>query len=297
MSESIIEKAYIVPGQPHILLAPEKSPHWQALNEAYAKVRQDIETLDADLILYFSTQWLSVIGYLFQADPRPKWTLVDGNWHELGSMPYDFVVDSEFASTFAGEVSQLGHHVSCVNYRGFPIDTGTVVAQKLLNPDNRIPAAMVSCNMYSEKNEIMRIGQAGIRALEKAGKRAVVVLVSNLSSRFHVTDIDPMHDKISSAKDHEWNLKVCELLTQGRLEDVSQCTRDFAREANADMGGRGIWWLNGLLGQSNDFRGEVFGYGPVWGSGCALIGLTPTSPVRPNEAMSLDYEDRVVSKV
>ena len=44
------------------------------------------------------------------------------------------------------------------NYEGFPIDTGTVVAQKLINPDNRFMASMLSCNMYAEKQETMAVG-------------------------------------------------------------------------------------------------------------------------------------------
>ena len=40
-------------------------------------------------------------------------------------------------------------------YKGFPIDTGSVVALKLLNPDNAIPACIVSSNMYSDRAEII----------------------------------------------------------------------------------------------------------------------------------------------
>lgn len=294
MKRGIVSKAYIVSGLPHIYLAADRNPGWQKLHDAYAQVRADIEKTDADLILYCSTQWLSVIGYLFQAHPNPEWTLVDGNWHEFGSIPYKFRVDTDFAAHYAQTTKQAGVHTALVNYSGFPIDTGIVVAQKFLNPDNRLPAAMVSCNMYSDKNEMLQVGQAGARALDRAGKRAIVVLVSNLSNRFHVRDIDPAHDKLSSAKDHEWNLKVLELLEEGRLEDVSQCARDFAREANGDMDGRGLWWLNGLCGQSNQFKGQVYEYQPVWGTGAALVGLTPTQPVQPLEFVELEAESDAI---
>ncbi len=294
MAESIVSRAFIVSGMPHILLGGDRSPGWKSLHDSYAQVRADLEACDADLILYFSTQWLSVIGYLFQANPKPTWTLVDQEWHELGSIPYEFAVDTEFAPFYAEEVKQAGHHTALVNYHGFPIDTGTVVAQKLLNPDNRLPAAMVSCNMYSEKNEMLTIGQAGARALAKAGKKAVVVLVSNLSNRFHVKEIDPAQDCFSSAKDHEWNLKILELLGEGRMEDVGQCARDAAREANGDMGFRGIWWLNGLLGQTNKFTGHVYDYQPVWGTGAALVRLDPAAPVLPLAHLELESESEVI---
>ena len=125
-------------------LAPDKSPAWAKLRNSFDQVRREIEASDAEMILYFSSQWLSVLGYLFQADPEPEWTLVDHNWHELGSMKYKFKIDTGFARAYAKEVRSLGHYVREVNYRGFPIDTGSVVAQKLLNPGNRLPAAMAS---------------------------------------------------------------------------------------------------------------------------------------------------------
>ncbi|MBC7661303.1 MAG: hypothetical protein H7249_16535 [Chitinophagaceae bacterium] len=285
MNTTIVSKAYIVSGMPHILLAPEQSPGWTRLHEAYAELRDDIARQDADLILYFSTQWLSILGYTFQADPRPEWLHVDQEFHALGSIPYQFTMDVDFAQVYADEVDQLGYKTKLINYRGFPIDTGTIVAQKLLNPDNRLPAAIVSCNMYSEKEETTRVGQAAARALKKSGKRAVVVLVSSLSHRFHVQPIDPRDDKISSKKDDEWNRKVLELLAAGDVEDVAQTVRDFAKQANGDMKFKGMWWLNGLLGQTNDFEGKIFAYEPVMGTGAALIGLTPTAPI---EAADLD---------
>jgi 2-aminophenol/2-amino-5-chlorophenol 1,6-dioxygenase alpha subunit len=277
---SLISKAYIVSGMPHILLAPEKSPAWGRLRQAYQAVADDIQQEEADLILYYSTQWLSILGYTFQADPRPEWVHVDQNWHELGSIPYQFRIDTDFAASYAAEVDQLGYKTRLINYRGFPIDTGTIVAQKLLNPDNRLPAAIVSCNMYSEKEETTRVGQAAARALQKSGKKAVAVLVSSLSNRFHIEKIDPAKDRVSSRKDDEWNRKILDMLSAGDVEDVAQTVRQFAREANGDQKFKGMWWLNGLLGQTNHFEGRVFGYEPVWGTGAALVALKPSEPVQ-----------------
>lgn len=277
---SLITGCYVVPGLPHVLLASEQSPGWKSLRESFDVVRREIEASDAEMILYFSTQWLTVLGYLFQADPDPEWTLVDHNWHEYGSIHYKFKIDSKFATAYAAEVKGLGHYIREVNYKGFPIDTGSIVAQKLLNPNNRIPAAMASCNMYAEKQETLSIGQAAMRAIEKHGKRVAVVVVSGLSSRFETRDIDPKEDRVSSLKDDEWNRKILDLFGEGRLEDVSEVAREYSRQANADMGFKGIWWLNGLCGKTNDFEGRVFDYQPVWGTGAALVGLYPTRPIQ-----------------
>jgi 2-aminophenol/2-amino-5-chlorophenol 1,6-dioxygenase alpha subunit len=282
-----IEKALIVPGQPHILLSAERSPGWLALRRAYEQLAAELARSNADLLLVYSTQWLSVIGHLFQTDPRPKWLHVDQNWYEFGEIAYEFPVDAEFGKAYSQEAAASGLTASTVNYHGFPVDTGTIVALKLLNPDNRLPASIVSCNVYSEREETILLGEAGARALKKQGKRAIAVCVTALSNRFVVGEIDPAQDRISSQKDDEWNRKVLDLLGEGRIEDVSQAARQFAREANADMRFRAIWWLAGLTGQMNRFSGKVLEYQPVWGTGAALVELTPAD----QEAVQHEFDE------
>jgi len=280
----VILKAYIVPGQPHPLLAPEKNLGWASLRRSYEQVGKEIAASGAELLLVYSTQWFSVIGHLFQVDPRPTWTLVDPNWYEFGEIPYEFRIDPEFGKLYCGIVKKQGMQASTVAYHGFPIDTGTVVALKLLNPDNAIPASVVSCNIYAEREETRALGFAGRAAIEAYGKKTIVVCVTNFSNRYEVADIDPAQDRISSQKDDEWNRKLLEMLGEGRLEDVAQVARDFAREANADMGFKAIWWLGAVMGEHNKYDGKVWDYQPVWGTGNAIVELTP------NERKQIDWE-------
>lgn len=282
---SLIQNAYIVPGLPHILLAPDKNPGWKSLHENYKKMGEEIERSGAELILVYSTQWFSVIGHLFQVDPKPKWLLVDQNWYEYGEIPYEFTIDPKFGQLYSDQAKKNGLTAATVNYHGFPIDTGTVVALKFLNPNNRIPASIVSCNIYAEKEETRLLGRTARQAIEAYGKKTIVVCVTNLSNRFETSEIDPAHDKVSSAKDDEWNRKILEILADGRLEDVSQVAREFGREANADMGFKAIWWLAALAGEHNRYDGKVWDYQPVWGTGAALVQLTPS-----NKAIAFEKE-------
>src|SRR5687768_15346171 len=215
----MIQSAYIVPGQPHIYLAPDKSPAWGSLRRAYEAVGREIANSGAELLLVYSTQWFSVIGHLMQVDPNPKWTLVDQNWYEFGEIPYSFRIDPGFGELYADICKANGMQASTVSYHGFPIDTGSVVALKFLNPDNAIPASIVSCNIYAERDESRALGFAARAAIEKYGKKTIVVCVTNLSNRYEVGEIDPARDRVSSAKDDEWNRKILEMLGEGRLEE------------------------------------------------------------------------------
>jgi 2-aminophenol/2-amino-5-chlorophenol 1,6-dioxygenase alpha subunit len=271
----LIQKAYIVPGQPHVALASDRSPAWASLRASYEAVGREIARSGAELILIYSTQWFSVIGHLMQVDPKPKWVLVDQNWYEFGELPYEFRIDPKFGELYCSLAKEAGLQAATVNYHGFPIDTGTVVALKMLDPNNAIPASVVSCNIYAERDETRALGSVARAAIDRYGKKTIVVLVTSLSNRYEVADVDPARDVISSAKDDEWNRKILEMLGEGRLEDVAQVAREFGREANADMGFNGIWWLGSVMGEHNRYDGKVWDYQPVWGTGCAIVELTP----------------------
>ena len=120
--------------------------------------------------------------------------------------------------------------------------------------------------------------------IDAYGKKTIVICVSNLSNRYHTVEIDMAKDFVSSSKDDEWNRKILEMLGEGRLEAVAQVARDFGREANADMGFKAIWWLGAVMGEHNKYDGKVWDYQPVWGTGNAIVELTP------NERKQMDWE-------
>ena len=84
-----ILKSYMIPGLPHLLLRPNQKPQWSKLKTALDKVRTEIEELNPDLIMIYSTYWSSIIGHQIQAKEHIKWTLVDEEWHSLGSIKYE----------------------------------------------------------------------------------------------------------------------------------------------------------------------------------------------------------------
>src|SRR5438094_8927884 len=203
-----VQKAYLVPGQPHILLAPDRNAGWASLKASYEAVGREIERSGAELILLYSTQWFSVIGHLMQVDPKPKWVLVDQNWYEFGEIPYEFRIDPEFGKLYCSLVKEAGMRAAPGDYHGFPMHTGTVVALKLLNPNNAVAASVVSCNIYAERDETRALGRLAREAIDRYGKKTIAVVVTNLSNRYEVGEIDPANDRISSSKDDEWNRKI-----------------------------------------------------------------------------------------
>jgi 2-aminophenol/2-amino-5-chlorophenol 1,6-dioxygenase alpha subunit len=285
----MIVKGYILPGVPHTLLVPDLNPNWRKVRAALDKVREEIEALDADVILMYSTYWPSVIGHQVQARPEPEWVHVDEEFHALGSIPYKLKVDRDLAAAYVEAARARKLEARAIDYHGFPIDTGSIVVSKLVNPANRLPCVIVSSNVYADRAETVVLGKAGRDALQRQGKKAVVIAVTSLSNRIHTKKIEPKDDHIHSLKDQEWNLKFLEFLEAGRLEDVSQLSRQFHKEArvNKVANFKPFWWLAAVMGQNNFFEGKVYEYQPIWGSGAAVVGLTPAE----RAARDLEFDE------
>ncbi len=268
----------LVPGLPQPLLVPEQNAGWMRVRRGMEAAREQVQSCGADLILIYSVMWPSVIGHQIQADPAPEWVHVDELFHELGSIPYQFRVDAEFAEAYRERACARGLHARTVAYKGFPIDTGSIVALKLLNPDNALPACIVSSNVYADRAETVVFGKAAAEALQAQGKRAVVVVVSTLSNRLFTSFIDPADDHFHSLKDDEWNRKLLEFLAAGRLEDVAQLSREIHRQVRVKkvVNFKPMWWLAAVMGQHNRYTGEVHAYEPIYGSGGAVVSLTPS---------------------
>ncbi len=283
----MIVKGFIVPGRPLPLLAPDRNPAWAELRRGFEQARAEIQASGADLILCYSTQWVNVIGHQIQGDPQPEWVHVDQDFHAFGTMPYKLRMDADFAKAYEAAGRARGLFTRAVSYRGFPIDSGTIQALQLLNPDNAIPACVVGCNMYADRAETIVLAKAALDAVKATGKKVVAVAVTALSNRVFPRMIDPTDDRLYAAKDDEWNRKVLEMLEDGRVEDVSQVIREFSQQAHGDQRGRAFWWLSGMLGQHNGYAGQTLAYGPLWGSGAAVVSLTPA----PERNLSREFDE------
>ena len=94
---------------------------------------------------------------------------VDENWYDLGDLPYDFRTDLELARRTIDLGTAAGLQVRPVDYEGFPVDTGTLVALNFLDPKNEIPVVCISCNIYSGRDEELKLGKAaGMRCARSA---------------------------------------------------------------------------------------------------------------------------------
>jgi len=258
-----------VPGLPH-LLRPDLSEQYSQLASACEMIGEEFAKNNVKRILYYSTQWLSVLGQSVQLKSRLSGLHVDENWYDLASLRFDFHIDQELANALIEGTAAEGFQVRSVDYDGFPVDTGSIVANQLMNKTN-IKTGMHSCCVYSNYQETVRLGSIARKAAEKLDGKTAMVAVSGLSGRFFTTDIDYREDHVRNPIDDQWNKKMLALMAAGDWLAVSELREQYAAEAKVDMGFKALAFLEGAGACESGKRLNTLAYGAIYGTGAGVM--------------------------
>ena len=263
--------AYLLPGSPLPLLRPDNPP-WAAIAEGYRRVAQSLAAAEPDVLLVYSTQWIAVLDQLWQTRERVAGLHVDENWYDYGDLPFDIRIDRELALACIAATPEIGVSSKPVDYDGFPVDTGTIVAQGFVNADGRLPSVLTSNNVYHDGALTEKLGALAAATAHGQGKRAAVLGIGGLSGSIFRDEIDIADDHI--AADDDWNRTILSLIEDADVGALRDKLPAFAAEAKVDMGFKHFAWLLGALG-GGIAGATVHAYGPTYGAGAAVIALTP----------------------
>ncbi|MCX6124850.1 MAG: hypothetical protein NTV34_08895 [Proteobacteria bacterium] len=268
MNASKIVAAWL-PGLPHIL-NDHGNAGYKSLRDAAREAGKGFHTAGVQRILYYSTQWLSVLGHSIQTRAHLEGVHIDENWYDFGGLPFEMTIDSKMAEALLKSVSDAGYQVRKVDYEGFPIDTGTIVADSLINP-NKVATGMFSCCVYSDYNDTKRLGAFIKNSLEGLQGVTGVVIVSGLSGRFFTSEIDLREDHIRSVEDDAWNKRMLKAMGEGRWTEVARMKDNYCKSTKADMGLKGLAFLEGLGVAIEGNCLKTRAYSAVYGTGAAVL--------------------------
>lgn len=273
MTDKTIKAGALVPGLPHLLLD-------RALNKSYLELAGALEALgDAfaaqgvKRVVYYSTQWISVLGHSFQAREALAGYHVDENWHELGDLPFDFKVDGKLAESMAAKAAKAGYQARLVDYNGFPVDTATIVADRLLNK-GRFTTGMVSCCVYSDYADTQNLAGIVAEAVRETEVPTAFVAVTTLSGRYFTTEIDLREDHIASNVDDEWNKRILGLFEKGAYSEVESLIPEYAGACKVDMGLKALAFLKGVGVAKEGVPARKRAYGSLYGTGAAVVEMS-----------------------
>ncbi len=263
--------AFLVPASPLLLLKKDE-PRYAELVAGMQRVAREIEQLEPDTLVVYSTRWFAVLDQLWQGRARMAGLHVDENWHELGAVRFDLKSDVSLARACVKAADRAGISSRLVDYAGFPLDSGTLTATALADPDGAVPTLVVANNLYHDAAKTRTLGELAAAQATAQGKRVVVLAVGGLSGTEFRDDRPFADDAVASATDDDWNRRILKLLVERDVEELQRQLPDYSREAKVDMGFKHLAFALGALGGRLG-RTEVYAYGPQYGTGAAVVRL------------------------
>ena len=118
------------------------------------------------------------------------------------------------------------------------------------------------------------LGKATRRAIEKTGRRAVL-LASNTLCHWHfhpepLVPEDMTQERPQSYEGYKWDMRMIELMRRGETAEVFRLLPQFIQEAFAEVKSGAFTWMYAAMGYPN-IPAELHGYGNVIGTGNAVM--------------------------
>ena len=173
--------AWLVPSSPLLVLRRDE-PRYAELVAAMQRVAGDIERLEPDTVVVYSTRWIAVLDQLWQGRARMTGLQVDDNWHALGEVRFDMTSDVSLARACVRAAQRAGIASKLVDYAGFPLDAGTLTATMLADPEGTWPKLVIANNVYHDFARTRTLGELTAAQAAQQGKRVVVLAVGGLSA-------------------------------------------------------------------------------------------------------------------
>ena len=288
MSKGSIIAGFLAPHPPHLVYGenpkqnePRSKGGWEQLRWAYERARKSLEELKPDVLLVHSPHWVTQQGHHFLGVKKLRGKSVDPIFPNLFRYSFELDVDVALAEACCAEAAALGLTTKMMRNPNFRVDYGTITTLHMMRPQWDIPVVGLSANnspyyLTTEEGlgEMDLLGKATARAIEKSGKRAVL-LASNTLCHYHFSEEPEVPEDMSREHPQNypgylWDMRMIELMRKGRTKEVFKLLPQFINEAFAEVKSGAFTWMFAAMGYP-EIPGELHGYGTVIGTGNAVM--------------------------
>jgi 2-aminophenol/2-amino-5-chlorophenol 1,6-dioxygenase beta subunit len=291
-NDGSIVAGILAPHPPHLAYAenpPQNEPRaecgWESLRWAYERMRGDLRQRDIDVMVVLSPHWQTYIGNHFLGVPHFKSLSVDPVFPNLFRFHYDMKVDVTLAEAIHDEAKAAGLTTRMMRNPDFRVDYGTIVSCHMSRPEWDLPIVSISScrsrSYYSVEvmqEQALELGRATRAAIEKSGKRAVLLASNSLSHRHFTTEPevpeDMTHEHIYHHGQYLWDMRMIDLMRRGRTREMIDLMPEFIDQAASEADSGSLTWMMGAMGFPA-YPGELYGYGTIIGTGNAVVAWYP----------------------
>ena len=280
----------LAPHPPHLVYAsnpPQNEPRssragaWDGLLKGYEALRKRLEKRDFDVVVVHTPHWKTTVGHHFLGIPRCQGLSVDPVFPNLFRFQFDLKVDVPLAEAICAEAAGAGLVTKMMRNPDFRLDYGTITSNYLCRPAFDLPVVAISSSRvyfdYSNEagdREMIALGDATRRAIEKLGRRALCLATCSLSHR-HFTEEpadpeDPAFEHIYNPNQKRWDDHILSLMRSGQTRRIVDEMPDFIEGCVSETKDGSLTWLLAAMGFPKQ-EGIVHGYGSVIGTGNAIV--------------------------
>jgi 2-aminophenol/2-amino-5-chlorophenol 1,6-dioxygenase subunit beta len=266
---------------------PRSQGGWEVIRWAYEAARADLAELEPDVLVVHSPHWITPVGHHALAVRHMTGRSVDPIFPNLFRYDYDVTVDVELAETIVEEATGRGLLAKAMRNPAFRVDYGTLIPLHLMRPAWDIPIVGLSSHSWpywdqptpdAEIREVDVLGAATRAAVERLGRRAVVLASNSLSHR-HFSEEPDLPEDMSREHPYNnlgyrWDIRMIELMRAGRIREVFEVLPQFTAEALPETKSGSFTWMFSALGYP-EVPGRFYGYGHAIGTGNAVMGFVP----------------------
>jgi 2-aminophenol/2-amino-5-chlorophenol 1,6-dioxygenase beta subunit len=288
MAQGKIVSGILAPHPPHLVYAanpPQNEPRseggWDVLRWGYERCSKRVLAKKPDVLIVHSPHWMTVVGHHVLGLPKFKGISVDPIFPHLFRYNYDLKVDVELSMAIHDEGKKSGLLMKVMKNPDFRIDYGAITSLHLMNQAWDIPIVCVSSNNspYYFSNEVgqeemKKLGEATKRAIEKTGRRAVLLASNSMSHRHFVTEPeipeDMSFEHIYHHGQYLWDMEMLKLMREGKAKQLIDVLPEFMDMASAEVKAGALTWMLSAL-DLPDYPAIVHAYGSVIGTGNAVV--------------------------
>ena len=293
----------LAPHPPHLVYAenpPKNEPRaecgWEELRWGYERLRASLATKDFDVIVVHTPHWRTTRGHHVLAHPHFKGLSVDPVFPHLFRYTYDLKVDVGLAEAIVEETRVAGLLGVPMRNPDFRVDYGTIISCHMTRPTWDLPiVAISSSSAYDDFSvevgdaQMKALGVATRRAVERSGRRALLLASCSLSHRHFTREPkvpeDMTHEHIYNYNQYLWDMRMLGLLRQGRSRQVVEESPDFVEQAVSETRAGSLTWLLSAMGFPEE-PCTVHAYGTVIGTGNAIVEVPPARSLSPGTLRS-----------
>lgn len=288
MGKGKIVGGFLAPHPPHLVYGenpkqnePKSKGGWEQLRWAYERARESLEEMKPDVLLVHSPHWMTQLGHHFLGVKHLSGKSVDPIFPNLFRYSFELEVDVELAEACCAEAKEEGLVAKMMRNPNFRVDYGTITTLHMIRPQWDIPVVGISANnspyyLSTEEGlgEMHQLGNATRRAIERTGRRAVL-LASNTLCHYHfheepVPPEDMSREHPQSYDGYLWDMKIIDMLRRGETKEVFEVLPQFIEEAFAEVKSGAFTWMFAAMGYPQ-IPGHLHGYGTVIGTGNAVM--------------------------